>query len=68
MIDLPDGKQVVVRSDLGTIRLQLWANKGSLGVEIAPEQAMRLAGELIHAARRARQSPQDAAAIISFMR
>lgn len=43
------GKQVVISSDLGTIRLSLWANKGSLGIQITPKEAIRIRAALLAA-------------------
>jgi hypothetical protein len=56
MTDLGNGRQVIVSSDLGKIRISLWANRGSLGTELTPEQAMQVAGDLIYAARKARKA------------
>jgi hypothetical protein len=51
-LDLPDGKQIVVNSDLGTIRLSLWAYRGSLGVSLTPDQAKELGLALWQIGRR----------------
>jgi hypothetical protein len=41
ILDL-DGKQIVISSDLGKIRLSLWAYRGSMGIELTPDQAKEL--------------------------
>lgn len=48
-VDLPDGKQVVVSSDRGAIRLQLWANRGSLGLELDRKAAIKIRTALLAA-------------------
>jgi hypothetical protein len=54
VISLGDGSEIVVSSDLGKIRLSLWANGGSLGKELDHAQAMETAGALIAAVRKAK--------------
>lgn len=55
-IDLDNGKQAVVASDSRTpgIRLQLHANKGSLGVELTKRQAIELNLAIVSAIREGR--------------
>lgn len=55
MTDLGDSKSVIVKSGSGKVRLQLWACKGSLGVELDEEQAFSVASEIIAAVRRNRR-------------
>jgi hypothetical protein len=55
VIPLGDGSEIVVSSDLGTIRLSLWTNKTCLGRELDHAQAMETAGALIAAVRRVRR-------------
>jgi hypothetical protein len=47
-----DGREIVVSSDRGKIRITLWANKGCLGTELPNEIAMETAAALIKAAKR----------------
>jgi hypothetical protein len=54
-VDLPHGRQIVVSSDLGTIRMTLWANRGCLGCEVSPNDALEIAALLIVAARKAKK-------------
>jgi hypothetical protein len=42
ILDLPDGKQIIISSDLGKIHLSLWAYRGSMGIELTPDQAKEL--------------------------
>jgi hypothetical protein len=51
ILDL-DGKQVVVNSDLGKIRLQLWVNRGCSGIELDSASAKELGIYLFNMARR----------------
>jgi hypothetical protein len=53
-VDLKNGRQVIVSADLGTIRMTLWANRGSLGLQLTPEEAFEVAAMLIGAARKAK--------------
>jgi hypothetical protein len=55
VIQLGDGSEIVVSSDLGTIRFTLWTNKTCLGRELDHAQAMETAGALIAAVRRVRR-------------
>jgi hypothetical protein len=54
-VDLSGGRQVVVSADLGTIRMSLWANRGCLGTEITPNDALEIAALLILAAKKAKK-------------
>jgi hypothetical protein len=55
-VDLDNGKQAVVNRDLGKLWLQLFANRGSLGVELTPEQAEEIGLILWQMGRRARRA------------
>jgi hypothetical protein len=52
VFDLGDGKQVVIRNE----RLQIWANKGSIGVEMTPEQMEAIGITLWVMARRIKRA------------
>ena len=54
MIDVGNGKQIIVSGDRG-IHLKIWAYGGSLGLDLTPEVAMQVAGDLIYAVRKARK-------------
>jgi hypothetical protein len=54
-LDLGDGKQITGSSDLNLIWTQIWANKGSLGVALTPEQAMEYGLWLFQEGRRVRR-------------
>jgi hypothetical protein len=54
--DLGDGGQVVVSSDMGKIRLSLWACRGSLGKEMSPEQAEEIGLTLYCLGRKAKRA------------
>jgi len=54
-VDLSGGRQVVVSADLGTIRMSLWANRGCLGCEVSPNDALEIAALLILAAKKAKK-------------
>jgi hypothetical protein len=51
-VELPDGKQIVVNSDLGQVRVSLWANRGCLGVTLTPEEAVQVSRALWYAAQK----------------
>jgi hypothetical protein len=55
ILQLEDGKQIVVISDRGQVRLSLWACKGSLGVELPPDVAQELGLMLFQSGRRAKR-------------
>ena len=55
VIPLGDGSEIVVSSDLGRIRLSIWANGGSLGKELDPAHSMEVAGALIAAVRKVKR-------------
>ena len=55
VVQLPDGKQIYVNGDLGTVLLQISAFKGSLGIQISPNDALEVAALLIVAARKAKK-------------
>jgi hypothetical protein len=55
VIELGEGKQIVGSSDQGVIWTQLFANKGSLGVQLTPEQAMEYGLWLWQSGRRAKR-------------
>lgn len=55
ILDLGAGKQVIALSDLGRLHTTIWANKGCLGVELTPEQAMELGLWLFREGRRAKR-------------
>jgi hypothetical protein len=55
-VDLDNGKQVVVNRDLGKLWLQLFSNRGSLGVELTPEQAEEIGLILWQMGRRAKRA------------
>jgi hypothetical protein len=55
IVDLGNGKQLTALSDLGRIRTTIWANKGCLGVELTPEQAMEYGWALFSMGRRAKR-------------
>jgi hypothetical protein len=55
-IDLGEGKQIVLSADLGRLWTQIFANRGSLGVELTPEQAMEYGLALWLMGRRERRS------------
>lgn len=46
-------KSINISSDMGKLWLQIFANRGSLGIELTPEQAKQIASELFYRARRA---------------
>jgi hypothetical protein len=48
-INIAGGKQVCVSSDLGKIRMSLWANRGSLGLELTKQEAIALRAALFRA-------------------
>jgi hypothetical protein len=48
IFDLGGGKQVVLRNG----RLQIWANRGSLGVELTPEQMREIGLAMFQLGRR----------------
>jgi hypothetical protein len=50
-----DGREIVVSSDLGKIRITLWANKGCLGTELSPKVATDVAKALISAVMSAKR-------------
>jgi hypothetical protein len=54
-VDLKNGRQVIVSADLGTIRMTLWANRGSLGCEISANDALEIAALLIVAAKKVKK-------------
>jgi hypothetical protein len=54
-VDLKNGRQVIVSADLGTIRMTLWANRGSLGCEISANDALEIAALLIVAAKKVKR-------------
>jgi hypothetical protein len=54
-VDLKNGRQVIVSADLGTIRMTLWANRGALGTEISPNDALEIAALLIVAAKKVKR-------------
>ena len=51
ILDLNDGKQAIISSDnrTDTIWLQLYANRGSLGVQLTKKQAVALRKALFEA-------------------
>jgi hypothetical protein len=55
ILDLGDGKQIVANADLGKLWLQVCANRGSLGVELTPDQAMEAGLTLFHLGRRSKR-------------
>lgn len=55
-VNLPDNKQVSVLSDKGTIRLQINAYRGSMGVELDRKSAIRLRTELLAAILKAEEA------------
>jgi hypothetical protein len=55
ILELEDGKQIVVISDRGQVRLSLWACKGNLGVELPPDVAQELGLMLFQSGRRAKR-------------
>jgi hypothetical protein len=55
VIQFDDGREIVVSSDLGKIRITIWANKGCLGTELPSEIAMEAAAALIKAVRKAKR-------------
>jgi hypothetical protein len=56
ILELSDGKQIVVSSDLGQMRLSLWANRGCLGVELPHDVAEELGLSLYFMARKAKRA------------
>jgi hypothetical protein len=52
-IDVSPGKQVTITSELW---LQIFANQGSLGVQLSDKQAMELASGIIASVRKRRKS------------
>ena len=49
VIPLGDGSEIVVSSDLGKIRMSLWANKTCLGKELDRKSAIKLRVALLAA-------------------
>jgi hypothetical protein len=58
-ISLPDGKQVVVNSDMGSIRLQVCAYRGSLGIGLTIAQAIKVRAALMGAILEAEKSSEQ---------
>jgi hypothetical protein len=54
IIHLEDGKQITVGSDPRSpqVRLSIWANRGSLGLEMSQDQAIELSLALWRLAKR----------------
>lgn len=48
-IELGDGKQIVVNEDGGNIRLTVWANRGSLGLQLGKKDVVALRRSLFEA-------------------
>jgi hypothetical protein len=49
LITLPDGKQVSVTSDKGSIWLQVCACRGSIGIQLTRAEAIKLRSALLRA-------------------
>jgi hypothetical protein len=58
-ISLPDGKQVVVNSDMGSIWLQVCACRGSLGTKLTVPQAIKVRAALMGAILEAEKSSEQ---------
>jgi hypothetical protein len=54
---LPDGKCVNIRSYEGKLWLMIFANRGSLGVELTPELAKQIGCDLFNQGRRVEKAP-----------